>query len=159
MADRPLRQPRVTIDEIIARRAPERQAKEKARAQHKSEVEEDSDEADELENEMLADLEDEFGGGSEDDEELDGLGDDDDDDDDDEGVDEEDQSDAEETASNDDAASAIFGDEAEDGEDWLGLADEEDAEGAEASEVAYNAPDDQPGTCWLTKCFRNAVLT
>lgn len=121
----------MTVDEIIARRAPERENKVKKRAERKAveQVEGGDDEADELETEMMADLEDEFGGDSDDEDQAESAGsaeDDDDDDEEEEGV-----------AGNGeiDADSSVFGDATDDEEDWLGLGDDAEDEDAETAQL------------------------
>ncbi|BGP52702.1 hypothetical protein JCM8202_004771 [Rhodotorula sphaerocarpa] len=149
---RPNAMPRVTVDEIIARRGPERAAA-KAAAEAEALLDEDDDEAegdssvdeldegedDELEQEMLRDLE----NGDLDFEGLDEADDDEDDDEDGSGSDEDEDGDAE--ADGKDSVeeevavktrpvpAANAGDE-EDEENWLGIGEKSDGEESQAED-------------------------
>ncbi|GAA6059375.1 hypothetical protein JCM10212_003273 [Sporobolomyces blumeae] len=154
---RPNAMPRVTVDEIIARRAPEREA-----AKAMAEAEALLAEEDDLEAEMMADLED----GEE--EEFTGIGDSDDEEgfgsdeeaelgldveaDDDENEDEDDEAEEDGEGEGKQAVEkkAVDGLEADDEENWLGLgkaSDDEKAEGDEDDENASEeeADDDESG--------------
>ncbi|GAA5922859.1 DEAD/DEAH box helicase [Sporobolomyces koalae] len=131
---RPNAIPRVTVDEIIARRAPEREAA-KATAEAEALLAEDDD----LEAEMMADLEEdeeEFGGiGSSDDEE--GLGSDEAPSDLDNDNKDEDDNDAEE-----DAAEKQESVEVDDEDNWLGLGKVSDGEEEDEDEEEENEEDE-----------------
>ncbi|BGP36419.1 nucleolar DEAD-box protein required for synthesis of 60S ribosomal subunit [Rhodotorula kratochvilovae] len=155
---RPNAMPRLTVDEIIARRAPERAAA-RAAAEAQALLDEDDDEDDddeemddsEVEKEMLAALEGgelDFEGIDEDSDAAEGDGDDDDDDEEDSGDEEEEDEDevveapkkatkkaAKEAPKEDKAAqeAAAAKADVEDDENWLGLGEKSEGEEEEES--------------------------
>ncbi|KAK4052203.1 nucleolar DEAD-box protein required for synthesis of 60S ribosomal subunit [Microbotryomycetes sp. JL221] len=131
LVKKPNAMPRVTVDEIIARRAPIREAQrlqdedDEDDEQHDSSEADDDDDANSLEHEMMADLDEEFGG----------IESDDDDDDDDDDESNEQKADRSGVVLVEPSAEATSEAEEEE-DDWLGLNDNREPEAAEPTSEA-----------------------